>query len=442
MRKTPLFFISPLAFPVPEKIDLGYVARDIFVPYHARRERFACLVAHRRAGKTVACIMDLIDAALRCKAKNPRFAYVAPLYNQAKRVAWDYVQDYCRKIPGAEMNQAELRADLPGGGRIRLYGADNPDNLRGEYFDGVVLDEAADMSPRVWSEVIRPALSDRKGWATFIGTPKGENEFYDIYQRSKTDPDWYSIVLKASETGVIDADELRMARHDMTPEQYAQEYECSFSAAVIGSYYGREMDAVEQSGRISNGLYDPYLQVHTAWDIGLNDQTVIVFWQERSGNFQPAIIDCYANNGVGLDHYAKVLREKGYLYGDHIWPHDGAHGDWSVIGGQSRVATAQALGLPVRVLPRSDVADGINSVRRLLAQVWFDGEKTADLRKALRLYRREFDDVRNVFKDRPYHNWTSDYADAVRYMAIGRATGAGGEKFKAPDRRKQLAGYV
>ena len=386
--------------------------------------------------------MDLIDAAAGSKLKNPRFAYVAPLYNQAKRVAWDYVQDYCRKIPGAELNQAELRADLPNGGRIRLYGADNPDSLRGEYFDGIVLDEAADMSPRVWSEVIRPALSDRKGWAVFIGTPKGENDFYDIFQRSRDDSDWYSVVLKASETGIIDGDELRLAQQDMTPEQYAQEYECSFSAAVVGSYYGREMDAADKDGRIAQGLYDPYLEVHTAWDIGLNDQTVIVFWQEGAGNFQPRIVDCYANNGVGLDHYAKTLKERGYNYGDHIWPHDGAHGDWSVIGGQSRVATARSLGLNVRVLPRADVADGINSVRRLLSQAWFEKDKTGDLRKALRLYQREWDDLRKTFKDRPYHNWTSDYADAVRYMAIGRGTGTGGPKFKPPDRSKQLAGYV
>lgn len=424
------------------RIDLGYEVRPSFISYHARKERFACIVAHRRAGKTVACILDLIDAALRCKHKNPRFGYVAPLYNQAKRVAWDYVQDYCRKIPGAELNQAELRADLPNGGRIRLYGADNPDSLRGEYFDGIVMDEAADMSPRVWSEVIRPALSDRKGWATFIGTPKGENEFFDIYQRAVSDKDWYSSILRASETGIIEPDELRMAQQDMTPEQYAQEYECSFSAAIVGAYYGREMDAVADSKRIASGLHDAYLPVHTAWDIGLNDQTVIVFWQERAGNFQPVIIDCYANNGVGLDHYAKVLKDKGYLYGDHIWPHDGAHGDWSVIGGQSRVATAQSLGLKVRVLPRNAVEDGINAVRRLLSQVWFDSDKTGDLQKALRLYRREFDDVRNVFKDRPYHNWTSDYADAVRYMALGRATGSGAVKFATPDRKKVLAGYV
>ena len=426
-----------------QRIDLGYRARDVFRPFHARKQRFSCIVAHRRAGKTVACVMDLIDAALRCQNKNPRFAYVAPLYNQAKRVAWDYVQDYCRKIPGAELNQAELRADLPNGGRIRLYGADNPDSLRGEYFDGCVLDEAADMSPRVWSEVIRPALSDRKGWAVFIGTPRGENDFYDLYSRSRNDPDWFNLMLKASATGIIDEDELRLARQDMTPEQYAQEYECSFSAAIMGAYYGREMDKLDADGRIAAGLYDPYLEVHTAWDIGLNDQTVIVMWQERAGNFQPVIIDCYANNGVGLDHYARILKEKGYNYGSHIWPHDGAHGDWSVIGGQSRVATAQALGLNVRVLPRADVADGINSVRRLLSQAWFDQDKTVDLRKALRLYQREYDDVRKTFKDRPYHNWTSDYADAVRYMAIGRGTGVTSNlKFRVPDRRKQLAGYV
>ena len=161
-------------------IDLGYRSRPQFVPFHQRAQRWACIVAHRRAGKTVACIMDLVDAALRCRKTNARFAYIAPHYNQAKDVAWTYLKQYTAPLPHVTINESELRIDLPANGaRLRLYGADNYDRMRGVYFDGVILDEYADMDPRAWSEVVRPALSDRKGWATFIGTPKGKNAFQE-----------------------------------------------------------------------------------------------------------------------------------------------------------------------------------------------------------------------------------------------------------------------
>ena len=163
------------------RIRLGYQARPAFVSLHTRKERFGCVVAHRRAGKTVAAIMDLIDAALRCTKPNPRFAYLAPYYAQAKDVVWSYVKQYAGSIPGVTINEGELRADFPNGARLRLYGADNYDRMRGIYLDGVVLDEFADQPPQAWREVIRPALSDRQGWGLFIGTPKGRNAFYDVY---------------------------------------------------------------------------------------------------------------------------------------------------------------------------------------------------------------------------------------------------------------------
>src|SRR4051812_47361524 len=177
--------------------------------------------------------MDLIDAALRCTKERPRFHYIAPLYKQAKSVAWDYVKAYGLKIPGATAHESELRVDYPNGGQVRLYGADNPDALRGIYLDGVVLDEYADMDPRLWSEVIRPALADRKGWAVFIGTPKGRNALFETWKRASGDPrNWYSLMLKASETGLIPPDELDLARCELSEEQYAQEFECSFDAAI------------------------------------------------------------------------------------------------------------------------------------------------------------------------------------------------------------------
>lgn len=218
------------------RIDLGYQAREAFAPLHKRKQRFGCIVAHRRAGKTVASILDLIDAALRCQKEDPRFAYIAPYYAQAKDVVWAYVKRYTRVIPGATINESELRVDFPNGARLRLYGADNYDRMRGIYLDGVVLDEFADQPPQAWREVIRPALADRQGWALFIGTPKGRNAFYDIYQQAVGSDDWFDLKLKASETGLVESEELEAMRVQMSENEYAREMECDFDAAIEGAY--------------------------------------------------------------------------------------------------------------------------------------------------------------------------------------------------------------
>ena len=218
-----------------------------------RAERFACIVTHRRAGKTVACIQELQRGALRCQRVRPRFAYLSPFLRQSKAVAWDYLRAAMAPLRrvGATAHESELRVDYPKGGQVRLYGADNPDAMRGIYLDGIVLDEYADMDPRMWSEIIRPALADRQGWAVFIGTPKGRNAFFELWRRSQTEEGWFSMMLKASQTGLIPDSELELARRDLTEEQYAQEFECSFDAAVIGAYYGKLMARAEAERRVA-----------------------------------------------------------------------------------------------------------------------------------------------------------------------------------------------
>lgn len=407
------------------RITIPYAPRKQFLAFHNRTQRYSVGVAHRRAGKTVAHINELVRGALTCPLQRPRYAYLAPLRNQAKAVAWDYLKHYAMVVPGTTANEAELRVNFPNEGEVRLFGADNPEQLRGQYFDGVVLDEYAQMRGFAWSEIIRPCLADRKGWAAFIGTPMGRNSFCELYEKGMKDPDWFTFMLKASDTGLLDTAELANMRKDMSPDQYAQELECSFEAAVIGSYYGKLMqDLAELPGRITSIPHEPDLLVHTAWDLGIGDSTAIWFAQQIGREVR--LIDYYEASGVGLAHYVGELtkrKDAGWIFGDHILPHDA---DVSELGtGQTRVATLQNLGVSPRVLPRGAIDDGINAARNLLPKCWFDASKCARGIEALRQYRREYDDKLKAFKMRPLHDWTSHAADAFRYLAVGLAPGMG-----------------
>ena len=386
---------------------------------HTRETRWAIAVAHRRAGKTVACVNELIKAAATCDRGNPRFAYIAPQLNQAKDIAWSYLLEYTDCFgPERKVNASELWVELPNNGaRIRIYGADNPDRLRGIYLDGAVLDEFGDMDPTVWSQVIRPALSDRKGWAVFIGTPKGKNTFHTLWVNADSDEDWYTLNLKASQTRLLDAKELADARRMMSEDEYAQEYECSFEAAVRGAYYGKEMNEAESSEppRITSIPYDPRLQVHTAWDLGVADSTVIWFIQTHGR--ETRVIDVLKGEGVGLDWYAKQLQSRDYLWGAHYLPHDVEVRELGT--GKSRKEVLEGLGIRVTVCPNLPIADGIQAVRMLLPTCWFDKGKCKDGIEALRMYRRDYDDKRQEFRQAPFHDWTSHYADALRYFAVG-----------------------
>lgn len=367
--------------------------------------------------------MDLVDAALRCKLKNGRFAYIAPFYAQAKDVAWSYLKQYTRVIPGVEINESELRVDFPNSSRIRLYGADNYERLRGLYFDGVILDEYADMDPRAWTEVIRATLADRKGWGTFIGTPKGRNGFYDIWAGNTEtgwpgaveSPEWFALRLKASETGILDAEELDDNRRMMTPEQFAQEFECSFDAAIVGAYYGKEIASLESEGRICAVPWEKSVQVDTAWDLGLDDATAIWFFQQVGREVR--VIDYYEINNQGLDETAKVLLAKPYTYGTHYLPHDIEVRELTT--GRSRKGVLEGLGLKaIRAGVAVDPVERISAVRMFLSKCVFDAVKCKRGIEVLKNYRRKWDDKRKSFRDRPLHDWSSHGADAFGEYAL------------------------
>jgi hypothetical protein len=408
-----------------------YVARPQFVPFHARRQRFACIVTHRRAGKTVACIHELQACALRCRNIRPRLAYVSPFLKQSKTVAWDYLREANgMSRAGGSVHESELRVDYPNGGQVRLYGADNPDALRGIYLDGVVLDEYADMDPRLWSEVVRPALADRKGWAVFIGTPKGRNALFETWTRALADPhNWYSLMLRAGETGLIPQDELELARRELSEEQYAQEFECSFNAAIVGAYYGKLMADAEREARIRRVPHEPSAMVWTAWDLGIRDATAIWFAQKVGREVR--LIDYYEASGVDLGHYARELASRPYDYGGHIVPHDAQAKELGT--GKSRLEVLESLGLKnLNIAPQHRIEDGINAVRVLLPKCWFDAEKCARGIEALNLHRSDYDYKLQVLRPRPVHDWTSHAADAFRYLALTLEQTVSRERFHRP----------
>jgi phage terminase large subunit len=395
-----------------------YRPRRAFEAFHKRNTRWGVMVVHRRAGKTVASVADLVMEGLFTKKQDARLAYIAPLFNQAKDIAWLYLKRLTADIPGVEVNESELRVDIPNAGRsssrIRLYGADNPDRLRGLYLDAVIFDEFADMRPSVWGEVVRPMLMDRKGWAVFLGTPKGRNNLFQMYEKALQDEDWFVLRLRASESGLLDPTEIDAARKELTPEQFEQELETSFEAAITGSYWGKELAAAEREGRITSVPYEPALPVHTSWDLGIGDSTAIWFWQVNGSEVR--VIDHYENHGQALSHYASVLASKPYSYGDDWVPHDARVKELGT--GRTRVETLMSLGRSPKVVPAHKIMDGINAVRLTLPRMWFDKYHCADGLEALRQYQAEFDEKARTFKDSPKHDWTSHTSDAMRYLAI------------------------
>ena len=399
------------------EIILPYEARKAFQPYHDRTKRWASMVVHRRAGKTVAAINDKIRAAVTAQTFKPLFGYVAPFRSQAKSVAWGYLKHFAAPII-RKANEAELYVDLINDARIMLFGADNADAMRGLGLDGVTLDEYGDYKPSVWGSVIRPCLSDKQGWATFIGTPKGKNQFWDIHQTARMSPEeWYCLTLKASESGILPESELMALRAQITEDQYMQEYEVSFEAAILGAYYGIEMRRLSEAGHITSVDYDPHLTTYTAWDLGYRDDTAIWWYQVVRGEVH--VIDYYSVSGASISEICQVVRSKKYHYARHFLPHDARAKTLAANGKSVIEQLAVHLGMEnLTIAPELSVQDGIQAVRQMLPNTWFDEGNCREGIECLRQYEREFNEDTKSFRQTPKHNWTSHGADAARIMAV------------------------
>lgn len=398
-------------------IEIPYTPRPLQAMLHNEldKHRFAVLNCHRRFGKSILIIMHLIKKALTNEKKNPRYYLIGPTFVSIKRVCWDYLKQYAGCIPGTTFNETELRCDLPNGARITLLSSEDPDKIRGIYADGVCIDECSQMNPVLWNEILRPALSDRKGFAYFISTPQGmSNIFYDLYQHALGDPQWLAYTAKASQTNIIDQEELDAAKAQMGDTKYKQEFECDWIANIEGSIYGDIIKKLEEDKQITRVSYDPALEVHTAWDLGVDDQTVIIFFQ-LLGN-QILIIDYYENNREGLPHYVQVVKNKDYVYGEHYAPWDLEITEFST--GKTRKEVAYQLGIRFRVLPKLNLEEGIHSLKMLLPKCWFDADQAKPLVDALRQYHRKYNEKMKMFGTKPVRDWSSHACDAARYMAM------------------------
>lgn len=401
---------------------------EVIIPYsprqrqanaHNNMRRWNILVLHRRAGKTVFWLNELQgkkDGKWCLNITNGRFAYIAPTYKQAKNVARDLIKKYSIIIPWIVYNETELTVVYPNWSKLRLYGADNPDSLRGISLDWVVFDEYSQQPSNIFSEIIRPALADRLWWALWIWTPKGKNAFYDLFQYASRREDWQALLLKASQSGIIPTEELVDSRRLMTQDEYDQEFECSFDASIKWAYYANELSLCRQEWRIRQWIYDPLLDVYTVWDLWMSDYTAIIFFQLYG--WEVRIIDEYESNNKWLDHYFNLVKDKNYRYEKHYFPHDIKVKELTSWSTRRDFAQKSLWYGKCEDVPGLKIHDGINASRMMFGNVFFDESKTEALRNALASYKQERDDKRWVFKDNPDHDWSSHYADAFRYLWV------------------------
>ena len=322
---------------------------------------------------------------------------------------------YARRIPGVEFNEVDLKIRYPNGSTLTLYGADNPDSLRGIGLWGVCFDEYSQQPSNIFSEIIRPCLADHSGYAIWIGTPKGRNEFYKLYDSGKVKENWHSVLLTVDDTHLLPQEELDDANKNMSNDEFMQEFYCSFDAAIKGAVFGSELNDMRMDGRIGVLPYDKALRVYTAWDRGVGENLVVGFYQRSFGQLKK--IDTWHGKGNdSLPEAIKVIQNKPYLYAKHFGPHDIESTDAG--SGLTYREQAKNLGLDFTIVPKLPVKDRITKAQQALTHLWVDAEKNAEWLDAMSQYHYVWDDNKGLFKEEPDHDWSSHFADEFCYAAV------------------------
>lgn len=373
----------------------------------------------RRAGKDVCAFNLMFRAAMK---KVGVYYYIFPTYSQARKVVWDSITntgekflDYIPKEIITNTNSTEMKISFNNGSLIQLIGSDNIDSLMGTNPIGIIFSEYALQDPRAY-QFLRPILLGNDGWAMFISTPRGKNHLWELYQIAKESPTWFCSKLTIEDTNHISMHEIQkeIAEGLISQDLAYQEYYTSFDMGVEGSYYSKYLDRMKVKGQIGQVPWENGFKVHTAWDIGTRDNTSIIFFQTIGQSVR--LIDYYENSKVGLEHYVTVIKQKPYIYGKHIGPHDIKVQEWG--SGLTRIEKAKQLGITFTVAPDLSIEDGIEAVRSATSKLWIDEVGCGKLIKAMESYRQEFDAKKKVYKPHPLHDWSSHACDALRYLCI------------------------
>ena len=403
----------------------------------------AATMWHRRAGKDACCLNQEAKAAFQRVAA---YWHLMPTQRQARKAIWNGVNPKTGKKILDQVFPKEIRKrtrddemmiELVNGSVWQLCGSDNYDSLVGSNVAGVVFSEWSLTNPRAW-DYIRPILAENGGWAWFNYTPRGKNHGYDLYQMAEANDRWFAQSLSVEDTGAISQDIIQEERDSgMSEDMIQQEYYCSFEGGVEGSYYNVLLKKARKDGRICNIPYEPNVPVNTFWDLGRNDSTAIWFHQHVGKEHR--FIKSFEDNGEGLAHYAAYLKEQGYVYGDHYLPHDVEVTELTT--NLSRKEMLESLGVrPITTVPRvKDVNEGIQQTRASIPKCWFDKEGCKDGLRALESYRKEYDEKNQVFRSRPLHDWSSNYADAFRQFAQGYSEDNGCWDSPIPDAKRVTA---
>lgn len=430
-------------------IEVEINPREAFRPYlmrHEARTRWAVIMSHRRSGKSFCGTQDLGFCGLthrrlhlpenrrNLETAPLRYAYVAPTQTQAKDIIWGYFEQFFSQIPGTKLNQSELHVTLPTRARIRLYSGENYERMRGLYFDGVIMDEYDDIDPAAWGEVIRPTLSDYKGWATFTGTTKGKAALYRLLQAAMKRDDWYHLLLKASESGIIDQEELDEIRNDpeVTEDQYQQEYECNWNVSTPGAIFLQDMEKAWAQHRISNDVFHHEgLPVYSAFDIGLPANTKCWIFQPVGDKINFLGFMSGDKNLNTPARWAAWLTElsnsRGYSWGCHFLPHDGET-VWRPSFKEAGLNNVEVLKRPVSKW------DDVNEAKRMFNRVFIHETECDQGIRALEHWKTKEIRKQNHFTNEPEHLWSSHgskaFSLAAWAIACGRTVNRAGQSRK------------
>ena len=391
----------------------------------------AVLVWHRRSGKEVVCFNWCIKMAYWHRVGT--YVYFFPTSGLGRRILWDGINkdgkrflDYIPKeIIDGNPNNVEMKVRLINGSSIQIIGTDQILNV-GINPVGCIFSEYSLQDPKSWN-YIRPILRENGGWSIFNFTPRGRNHAHDLYLMAKNNDDWFCESLGIRETGVLsDADMDIERREGMSEQLIQQEYYCNFDQGCDGTYYAKLLNQAILEKRVCSVPHDINTEVYTYWDLGIGDETVILFVQYAGKEIH--IIDMYRMDGENFTHYAKVLRDfernKGYCYAQHWAPHDIRVRELANTS-LSRWHSAKELGIHFQVCPNIGIMEGIEKVRGIFNLLWIDEKKCEFLIKCTENYHRAYNEKFNVYSDKPVHDWSSHVCDALRYMAVAYSKSGG-----------------